>query len=57
MYKGTKYDDTCITAIYLKQQSEFTTHPYFEIVPQDSKKYYEAIEIVEKRLREAALIK
>lgn len=57
VYKGTKYDDTCITAIYLKQQSEFTTHPYFQIVPQGSKEYYEAIEIIEKRLRKAGLIK
>jgi hypothetical protein len=56
VYKGTKYDDTCITAIYLKQRPEFKTHPFFRIVAKGTKEYEKAFNAIEEKLKKQGLL-
>lgn len=57
VYKGTKYDDTCITAIYVKQQPWFKTHEAYQIVAQGSKEYEDTVDRIEQELRSKGYIK
>jgi hypothetical protein len=51
VYKGSRFDDTCISGIYLKQQPGFITHPYYTILDRTSKKYEEILKNSEEDLR------
>lgn len=50
VYKGSKFDDTCVTAIYLKQREGFTVPEPFRVNPQGSPSYKAKVEKIKKDL-------
>lgn len=57
VYKGTRFDDTCVTGVYLKQKTGFKTHPYYTILVRNTQKYDEIIRLSEEDLKLRKLLK
>jgi hypothetical protein len=44
VYKGSKYQDTCITSVFLKQQAHYKTHEYFRPFVRDMPEYKQRVD-------------
>ncbi|MDR1107319.1 MAG: hypothetical protein LBL44_13265 [Treponema sp.] len=52
VYKGSKYQDTCITSVFLKQQAHYKTHKYFRPFVRDMPEYKQRVDKMILMLKE-----